>query len=293
MDIQTRYLADYTRNVPCSNFFVTTLIGRRQADAPHRHDCYQIILLTKGEAKHLIDFELKEMKAPSLSLVFPKQIHRLKLSEDAEAVAVMFDETIFCTEILANELKDYNIDLQKKCNLVDLCAMPERMDDLLSFVAHIQDTYSGDALNPARKYQIKFMIKIMLLKIFDALPSDTNPKTNDSDRSLYIRFRQKVDEQYRDQRKVQQYAADLGVSAKKLTAVCHSYGGMSPLEIIHEKLSLELRKLFVGEALSLKEIAFQLGFSSQSALNKYIEQEFQCTPMEFRQSVLKKTGGEK
>lgn len=68
----------------------------------------------------------------------------------------------------------------------------------------------------------------------------------------------------------------------KLLNVCRHFSGRTPLEIIHEKLNLELKKvLAVGHA-SIKEISMDFGFSSQAALNKYVEQKFGMTPVQLK-----------
>lgn len=287
MDQQNHLLASYTAGTNSPNFHVHRLLPSKAQEELHRHDFFQIILLEEGHIRQSIDFTEYDMNARSVSVVFPRQLHQLQLSDDARGWIVMFDSTVFCTEMLRNELKDYNIDLQQKINFLAFGQSPEIFRELLELVDHIRQT--STALNPIRKMQVKLTIKIMLLKIIDFHPNALSQTISDSETSLYIRFREQVDEHYQRQRKVNVYADHLGLTVKKLTAICRHYSGLSPLEIIHEKLSLELKKVLALDHLTFKEIAFEYGFSSQSALNKYIEQKFGMTPLALKNKLKQST----
>lgn len=277
MEQRNQQLSTYTGEEHVSDVHVHTLTSDNVLPELHRHNFFQIILWERGVADHAIDFREYAMTAGAVSVVFPRQMHRLKVSDDAHATVVMFDERVFCSEMLRNELKDYNIDLQQKINHLSLAGDGGTFAELLELVGQIR-RLSAD-LNPVRKMQVKLMIKIMLLKIIDSHPDTGSQPVSENDTSLYIRFRERVDAAFQEQRKVNQYAEELGVSVKKLTAVCRHYCGLSPLEVIHEKLSLELKKVLALDDMTFKEIAFNFGFSSQSALNKYIEQKFGMTPL--------------
>ena len=89
------------------------------------------------------------------------------------------------------------------------------------------------------------------------------------------------------QKKVRNYAEELGVTTKKLTAICNKYTGRTPLDIIHEHLLRELKRAVLEDGVLLKELAFRYGFSSQSALNKFIERKYGCSHQEWKEKLEK------
>lgn len=284
MEIINKTLDLYTENTICKNFYIYTLSSETLQDNLHRHNFYQIVILRKGKMRHWIDFEAKELTAPSISILFPYQIHRMTLSEDAQIDIIMFDKTVFCSELLANELKEYNINLQNKLNFIENIPV-NTFSEVESCYEQILSLRKD--INMARKMQIKFLIKLILLKMIDLTSTSNKSIKSDLDISTYIRFRENLDNNYSKQLKVQDYADELGITTKKLNNICLKYTGITPLEIIHEKLTLELKKTFVSEDILLKEIAYRFNFSSQSALNKFIERQFKCSPNELR-AVLEK-----
>ena len=274
-----RTLNIYTGKDPCQIFSVRSFTAQQAFRDMHRHSFFQIVLLEKGKMRHWIDFNAQDVEAPYASVVFPKQMHRMEMDEDAEAKVIMFDETVFCSAILSNELKDYNINLVSRLNHVS--------DIPLSLWDEINAQLRGimvmlPTATRIREMQAKFMIKIILLKIIDVAPHYDMKGTNDADVQLYQMFLEKVNHEFVEHKKVAYYTEALGVTRKKLSAVCMRYAGQLPLQIIHDKLSLELKKVIIEEGLMMKEIAFRFRFSSQSALNKYIERYFGCSPNRWR-----------
>jgi AraC family transcriptional activator of pobA len=280
------HLHAYTKDKTAFNIEALGFESPYNTDLLHRHDFYQIIILEEGSGSHTIDFEKKELTAPCISVVFPQQIHNLKLSDDAKGFVVMFDETIFCSEVLSNELREYNVDLYRKINYVNFTNKKQERIDILSILAHIQSLIV--AMNAPKKMQIKFLIKIILIKIVDSAEHASISGAKDRYLQTYIHFRELVDREFYTNRTVEYYCDKLNISPKKLNSLCKQYSGATALSLIHDRLSMEIKKIFTFEDISLKEIAFTLGFNSQSALNKYIFTKFECTPSELKGKILSK-----
>lgn len=58
---------------------------------------------------------------------------------------------------------------------------------------------------------------------------------------------------------------------KKLAAVTGQFLGLSPLQVIHNRLLLEAKRLLLTGSVSHKEIAFVLGFDSPSSFSLFIK----------------------
>lgn len=280
MKIQT--LDNHTEQQFCKVFSIQSYNAEETLKEIHRHSFYQILVLKKGSIKHFIDFEWREASAPFLSVVYPNQIHLLELSEDAETELIMFDRSIFCTDILANELKEYNIDLQKRLNHIS--NIPEsEWNEILNITNHIKTL--SENVTMIKKMEIKFLIKIILLKAIDMAPQVYPIGNIDKDLQVYQRFRESLSNEFVAQKKVQQYSKELGITTKKLSMICRKYAGHTPLELIHERLGMELKRMIMEDGLMLKEIAYKLDFSSQPALNKFIERQFGYSPQKWKESL--------
>ena len=288
MKVPNILFSEYESAKKCINFAFLKIPSEHPIKS-HRHDFFQILLLEQGSAVHTIDFVTYQLKAPAASVIFPNQIHNLDFSDDAKGRIILFDETIFCSAVLANDLKEYNIDLHKKINNLPFEGHEDKFQELIDLDESMEKLYAE--LSPIKKMQIKFMVKIMLLKLIDYSPVENLSSSSDKDLNYYIRFRELVDKYYKTERKISFYSDKIGVSQKKLTMLCQQYSGTSPLLLIHDKLTLEIKKQFALQDVSLKEIAFEFGFSSQAALNKYIDSKLKMTPSELKSLVTEKING--
>ncbi len=250
----------------------------------HRNSFFQVIMIEEGEGHIFIDFQKHDVKAPAICFVFPQQIYSLSLSSNAKGEAVMFDHTIFCSEILATELKEYNVDLHKRVNAINYTVQNiDQFNEIIAIKEHIKRL--EEPYNNIRKIEVKFLSKIIILKTIDSTASNNFKGVKDKDFELFMEFRRLIDNDFRHDRKVQNYCDRLGVSAKRLNLLCKRYVNDTALDLIHERLSLEIKKLLMYEEMPLKEIAYLLCFDSQSALNKYIGQKFGCTPSELKKKI--------
>ncbi|MEG1586404.1 MAG: helix-turn-helix transcriptional regulator [Bacteroidales bacterium] len=267
-------------NKPCIAFNMESLCHQAPNDESiaHRHDYYQIIILEKGSAVHRIEFDTYQMHAGCISVLFPKQFHQITFSDDAQGYIIMFCDELFCSAVLKKELSAYNISLQKRLNYIN-----PSVDDYASIskvVLQIKELYENISI--AKKEQIKFYIKIILLQLMELGTGREPSRSETEEANIYLRFRDLVEDQFRVCRTVQAYAAQLGITTKKLNTICNQYTGETALAVIHERTLLEIKRMLVFFDYPIKEIAFDLGFDSQSALNKFIASKAGCTPSELK-----------
>jgi AraC-like DNA-binding protein len=88
-------------------------------------------------------------------------------------------------------------------------------------------------------------------------------------------------------KKVADYCNLLGCRLDKLTAATKSCLGKTPLELIHEEMLLEIRRMLLLNTKSLKEIAYDLNFDSPANFSGFIKMRTGMTPSELQASILK------
>ncbi len=286
MKITNVALAEYASQNRYESFALHSIDPQmaQRLTKPHRNAFFQIAIIESGTGRVTVDFEEYEIKSPTICFIFPQQICSFNFDSEIKGELVMFDHTIFCSEILATELKEYNVDLHKRVNLINYqrenISQFEEITSIKEHIKRIEEPY-----NNIRKIEIKFLTKIIILKTIDSTASNNFKGVKDKELELFMEFRRIVDSDFRHERKVQTYCERLGVSAKRLNLLCKRYGNNTALELIHERLSLEIKKLLIYEELPLKEIAYSLGFDSQSALNKYVGQKYGCTPTQLKAKI--------
>ena len=101
---------------------------------------------------------------------------------------------------------------------------------------------------------------------------------------IYRRFVQLVVENYTKQHSVSFYAEQLSLSLPHFCTTIKKAIGLTPLEIISSILIMDAKAQLRETGLSVKEIAYSLGFTNLSFFNKYFRQHTGMTPREYRRT---------
>ena len=84
---------------------------------PHKKDHFLIIVIESGTLSLHIESKIHPLKAGKISVVFPEQVHFISdLSHDLQGKIILFEEILFCSDILKNELSTYNVNLSTQLN---------------------------------------------------------------------------------------------------------------------------------------------------------------------------------
>jgi AraC family transcriptional activator of pobA len=108
-----------------------------------------------------------------------------------------------------------------------------------------------------------------------------------ADQRLLRAYRASIEENYRDLHEVSAYAERLHISAGHLSEVVKAQSGKSAIKHLHERLVLEAKRLLLYTPQSLKEMAYDLGFSDASYFNRFFKRETGHTPAEYRTGIRK------
>lgn len=100
---------------------------------------------------------------------------------------------------------------------------------------------------------------------------------------LTFQFKKLVDVQFLELRTIADYATLLGVTAKHLSETVKEETGKTALEIIHERLLLEMQYQLKYASLSVKEVAGYFKFDSASHFTRFFKLKTGLTPKAYRQ----------
>ena len=219
----------------------------------------------------------------SIAIIFPGQLSsKEQISEDIAGKMILFDEVLFCSDILKNELQMYNYNISRKLNHIVL--QDEDVLETERLLAQIGKLYKD--LTSVKKEQARFYIKILLLGLIELVHTQPGTKAVvQEDAALYGQFLRLLERNYKVERTVAYYAKALAVTPKKLNNLTKRLAGLTAIETIHSRILNEIRQLLLLSSYSHKEIAFELGFNSPAALNKFVRAKLDETPTELQKQL--------
>ena len=251
---------------------------------PHKKDHFCILIIETGSVQVHIEEKIHLMKAGKISIIFPDQVQFLsEPSTDLSGKVILFEEVLFCSDILKNELSAYNVNLS--VNLNSILLSKEEFENGLRLASEIQEIYTNPSL--IKKEQGRFFIKIFLLGLIESVHGQ-HPllyQETETDKPIYVQFKKLLNEHYKKERTVAYYADQLAITTKKLNAITKKHCKETAIHAIHNRILTEIKRQLLFSDLSHKEIAFDLGFSSPSALNKFVQSKLQETPTELQQAL--------
>lgn len=95
-----------------------------------------------------------------------------------------------------------------------------------------------------------------------------------------------VEIHFRTEHQVQFYAGLLHKSPKTLSNYFSQYSKKKPLQIIHDRLIMEAKRLFTYTDKPIKEIANELGFEDVSHFSKFFKNQTSLNPSELKRSLV-------
>lgn len=125
----------------------------------------------------------------------------------------------------------------------------------------------------------------MLLEIIEAAHQNYQGFQAPDQLDVFARFKTLIEANFKSKRTVAYYKDELQITSKKLNEICKSKTGNTALNIIHERILTEIKRLLLFSGKNHKEIAFELGFDSPSALNKFVYAKLKETPSELKESL--------
>ena len=239
----------------------------------HRHDYFEILFFDTGGSEQLIDFVQYPVTANSCFIVFPQQVHLLKRN-NATGRLVQFKEEVVPSAPIKNALRQVLFGEKAAVVFENSEAKIKAFQPLLWLLAEASEKQTA-ASNEAAVHLLQALLW-QLVENRDAHSSAVAAE----DQQLLFRFQQMLEEQYAHNHSVQDYTNRLATTEKKLAAATKKFMGLSPLQVIHNRVLLEAKRCLLFENTSHKEIAYKLGFDSPASFSQFIKNKTGYAPSE-------------
>jgi AraC family transcriptional activator of pobA len=138
---------------------------------------------------------------------------------------------------------------------------------------------------------VEAQLRALLVLIWrSAMPSATPPRAGRAERVLQ-RFRLLLETHFRARWTVARYAAEIGLSADRLHAICSAELGRTPRDLIRDRTLHEARLMLENTTLGTEQVAEHLGFRDPAHFSRYFRDAAGLPPAAYRRSVLARAAG--
>jgi AraC family transcriptional regulator, transcriptional activator of pobA len=274
------------KNLKRVDFDVVTLNkkGEYEGVSPHRHNFYELMIFTEGGGKHEIDFKEFEIDKHSVHFVSPSQVHRLKSTTARGYVICFFEEFL---HLQANTSFIDAFQFYDFTRYAPFIKMDKAVHKELEKIALILNS-SLDSKSTLKREILSSYLNIALLKIKEYFIDNcifemnriatVNPKIQE--------FKRLINESYYEHYTVFQYAEKLNISTNYLNALSKKETGRTAIELVHERILLEAKRLLYSTNLSIKEISSLLRFDTDAYFVRFFKKNIGQTPGDYKNSLL-------
>ncbi|WP_187264743.1 AraC family transcriptional regulator [Pontibacter beigongshangensis] len=247
------------------------------SEVPHSHDAYMLMLVqeTKG-GDNLIDFRRYALEAGRIFFVRPGQAHQ-RQSRQEQGILVSFSEKFLqTTGTSAHEVLMLFGSLYQHPYL----DLPPQLQHTVEQLAHLMEMELQKPL-PDWSILLRYLYILLRYLLHESVQviKQLTP-TRHSERLFQLSHL--VEEHFREHRPITFYADALAITPKHLNSLCRQYLNTTVADMQHERLLLESKRLLYFSSLSVKEIAFELGFEDASYFVRFFRRLTSTTPMQFR-----------
>ncbi|MDM1550210.1 AraC family transcriptional regulator [Empedobacter falsenii] len=250
------------------------LHGERHIDKPHKHDFFVIILFDKASGTHNIDSKDYPIDDKEIHILFPGQMHKWQINDGTIGYQLMTERSFFEQFAPYFRFSFTNYQNHPVIKLSDE-AFSKLMYEFNAIKEELKSENSLVHLINARAAVIAAIVSKEAEQVF------TEFKVYQSNPRL-AKFNMLIDEFYKEEKSVVFYAEKLHISANYLNILCKKHLKVSATQLIQQRIIIEAKRLLKSGDLSIKEIAFDLGFTDHAYFSNFFKAQTNITPSEFR-----------
>ncbi|MBO6559575.1 MAG: helix-turn-helix domain-containing protein [Nisaea sp.] len=278
--------ADSRSNVPPRFIHIETISVRSRVNdwiiRPHRHpELFQILLLTRGGAEMRLESNTARLDAPTLTAIVPNAVHGYAFQTDAEGFVLSVSDA-YLRDLLRATGDQEATDAAASSSIIPLADWGDVAENIRAACERIAAESQSLRTGSQARSGGDLMLIFGLLAELGPEGRGSASTERGADAILFDRFRLLVEERFRDQLSIKDYAAALATSERTLRRTVKARSGQSPLDILRQRILLEAQRDLLYSAMSVSEIAYGLGFEDQAYFSRFFAGATGQSPSRFR-----------
>lgn len=239
----------------------------------------RILLIESGAGEIIIDDQIFEISSSQLFLIAKGQFISFNSETKFTAYELSFGDCFWertpssannCKAVLFNNASaNQTIPINHQDNI-------ELISIFKSLWYEYQKEEYVNQLDALAAY-----LKIIMIKIANVNHS-LSKGFNSYENQTYAQFLELISKNYKTSREVADYADLLGISARKLTDLCKRCSNRGAKELINGQIIAEAKRALQFTSNPVKEIAFQLNFTTAEQFSHFFKKNAQVSPHEYR-----------
>ena len=247
---------------------------------PHAHPAYgQVIFVRNGRGVMNLEGRSVSFEGPCALLLPTDCVHGLDYDIDVDKWVVTI-EVSYLAQVNA-KLTEF-MHLWTLPRIIEMDSDPEVATELYETVRKLDQELKARTIGHVVGTEALLTSLLLLLVRCANLEEVEVEVAAPNAMRLADRFRELIDQHYRDNLRLQHFAAMLAVSPTQLRAACIAATGLSPTKLIHARVIIEAKRSLIFGDMSIEQIAYWLGFLDTAYFTRFFRKEVGQSPSKFR-----------
>lgn len=246
----------------------------------HRDSHYIFTFMESGHVKMMVDFNIIEAENSTIFCVLPGQVHQGFLMDNVNGwfVAVKSDMVPDAVRSVFEEFLEGIRPLKVETTWV------EKFNNT---AAILHSFYTEEMLASKEGFSMIQSLLHTFIGMFAFIYSkENNSQAASENRSLQLtrEFKIMVRQNYKTLKSPSEYAEKLNISRGYLTEAVREVTGKPAQHWIHQEILIEAKRLLAFTHLTIKQIAYELGYDDHTYFSRLFSKLEDESPSEFRNS---------
>ena len=248
------------------------------------HDTDMTFIWNVGERLDItidrVDFQLSRNQ-----IIFLTEFHRIDSIQVESARMVRFNQPFYCVVNHDNEVGSKGLLFYGATGVPIITVDENNVRDFeLTWEIFGYEMSKKEIL---QQDMLQAMLKRMLILSVRILRQSNNLNKLDNSQGEIVReFNYLVDKHFASHHNVAFYASQLNKSPKTLSNLFSQVSTRTPLNIIHDRIMTHARRQINYSNLSIKEIAFELGYEDIQTFSRFFKGKEGMSPNHYREKTL-------
>ncbi len=250
-------------------------------DEPHRHDFYTILVTEKAVGTHMIDFKSFDLGERQAYFISPGQVHQLIEEEKSHGYAIKFSDGFLTkNDIPLHFIQSLNL-FRNYGDTPPIVFDDRGFEKICWYLEEIEEFVVSKPNHWTQA--VGALVKLLLIRCKNQCNLfDENTQVHEAGNSILIRYKALIEDNFKNWHSTGRYAEALFISPDHLNKSIKALIGKTAKELIQARITLEAKRLLKFSPLSVKEIAFELGFSDQANFGAFFKKCTGYSPIQFQ-----------
>jgi AraC-like DNA-binding protein len=244
---------------------------------PRRIRKYVLVWCSSGSVSIVVDESEFTLKANSVITITSGQVHYIKSKKAPKGFALEFTYDFFCKNDADIELIFHN---SLFCHFAMNEVIPLGRSQQVGQELH---QIEKELTETPYQYLISTHSRIELILVEINRAKIRQGAEIWKPDALFLKFLESIRSNFKHKPTVRQIAAELNTTEAKLNELSKLHTGRTAQNVIHGLTASEAKRLFMYERLSVKEVAYELGFNDPFYFSNFFKKQTRQSPKAYRE----------